>query len=547
MFNKKKKRILEAELTGHHLTNKQTGQVYEQALVPISDAESFRNDNVKDALVGKIITKVRAFFKDRTSDADDEKTTDTPTQGAVAAGALTSQGYYDRMQMDHDRKALYTDWVKMNRKSVIARRALNVTISNAFPTKEGDQGSHEIVSDDKKVKTVLDELDKRVDMDDFAPKWGRSTCQFGDSFIERVVNNEALIVRLKWLNPFYMYRNEDEYGRLDTERAFVMKDDQEVIGTFAYFQVGHTKYDQDLSSSYGTSFYFPGRIPSRQLEMMKEGVVIRRLVKSAKRYVYYVEVPPSATQEQKKSIVDDVKKSVRRKKIADSNGKIDLRKNPAIEEQDIFFPVWKDSNGRVEMFDSGAMSDDMNDLKFIRDDEIVSFGVPPGHLGLDKEVRGRSQLSWADIQFARTTRVIQKMMAGAQREVYDLQLVLLGMPGAEYKVIYPAISFVDERLKLEVEEIKWRIVAQARTMVGMPVKWLLTNIINLSEDEADEILVDGDYKDGGTQAGFGQGEPSKLDVQNALFSNGRLMADIATLRDKVREVIQYGLNKPMEL
>lgn len=548
MAKKKKQKILEAELTGHHLTNKETGQVYEQALVPIGDAEAFRTqDDHQNALVGKILTKVRAFFKTDTSDAEDEKTTDTPT-GGMASGGLVAQAYYDRMEMEHNRNALYSDWLRMDRKSVIARKALNVTISNAFPPTMGDETCHTIVSDQDKVETILDELDKRVKMNHFVPKWARTTCQFGDSFIERVVDNDALIVRLKWLNPFYMYRNEDEYGRLQTEKAFTMKDDQEVIGEFAFFQVGHTRYDQDLSSIYGTSFYFPGRFPYRQREMMDEGLVIRRLIKSSKRYAYYIEVPQSATPEQKKKIIDEVKHAVRRRKIADTNGKINLNKTPAIEEEDLFIPIWKDSSARVEMFDSGSMNDDLNDVLYFRDGEIVAYGVPPGHLGLDKEGRGRAQLSWADIQFARTTRVIQKMMAGAQREVYDLQLVLQGMAGAEYKIVYPAISFVDERLKQEVEEIKWRIVTQARTMIGVPMNWLLRNIIGLSEDEAEELLTDADYKDGGTQMGqgFGQGEPTKLDVQNAIFTNSRLMSDISELRNKVRYVIQYGLNKELE-
>jgi len=542
----RKKKFLQAQLTGKTLTDETTGQVYEQALVPFSDANNFRQDDQQTSLVGRIWAKIRPVYKDETSEADDHKTTDIAT-GNIVGGGPIAEAYYERMEMENDRKSLYSDWSKMDSKSVLARRALAVTISNAFPSREGDESSHEIVSDDKKVKTILDELDERVGMAEFAPQWGKTTLKFGDSFIERVIDEKNMIMRLKWLNPYYMFRNEDRFGRLDADEAFIMKSDQQVIGTFAYFQVGHTRFEQDLSSMYGTSFFYPGRVTYRQLEMMKEGVVIRRLTKSSKRYAMYVPVPPGAPIEQKNKIINEVKQSLRREKFSDSSGRLNTRRRPAIEEQDIFLPTWEGSPAKVEMFDPGNVDDALTDLIFFRDEEIVAYGVPPSHLGLDKEVRGRAHLSWSDIQFARTVRSIDKMMATAQREIYDLQLVLLGMPKAEYKVKYPAISFVDERLKMEVEKMKWEVAMIARSTLGIPMKWVLMNIMKLGENEVDEILIDGDYKDSDMGTQFPGGDSKGVNLQNAFFSNSQLMGQVAGLRDKMRYIIDYGLNKSLEV
>jgi len=553
---KKRRKWLDAKVTPEVLQDKD-GTRYSVALVPKAEADEWVQDQKHLGLAQRMWARIRPVFKGRTSDADDETTTDVGGSSSMYGSSQVAESYYEQMKLEQKRAAMYDDYRRMYKECVLARRALNVTVDNVFVAKEGDEKTWEVKSDDSSVQNVLEGLDKRVEMEDWLPKYVRATLKNGDGMHERVADQAASIVRLKWLDPKYVKRNEDKYGRLDSQRAFTMQDETgQVYAEFMYWQVGHTRFDHEIENRYGSSFFVTARRPWRQIEMMKDGVIIRRLTRASKRYSYIVPFPAGTHPDEQKKIIEQMKDSVRRTKFVDSDGKLDIRKRPALDDEDIWLAQVGDNQVKVEMFDPGGMNDNLLDIKFFNDEIVVSLGVPPAHLGLDKEVRGRAHLGWVDINFARLLRAVQKMAAGVQRGVYDLQLALLGMKTVDkdqYRIVYPPISFVDEKLKLEVEQLKWEVASNARATLGIPTRWLLEKVVGLSEDEIETIMGDPDYRTvepGASKGGgFGGFAPSPTDMRaarDAAYGNERIRAQLLDLRDKFQAVARYGLNQPAE-
>ena len=225
----------------------------------------------------------------------------------------------------------------MNAESVLLRRALNVTKNNTFMSRDGDEDSFIIKSENPKVQKVLDDMAERVGLHELSPKSYRSALQYGDGFEELVFDPAAALIRIKWLNPNYMRRNEDDFGRLMPDNAFSMVDaGGEIVANFAHWQVVHQRHEHERGDLYGTSFFFSGRRPYRILQAMEDGVAINRLQNATDRLVFYVPVPKNINPEGMQEFIDQVKAQFKRRINVDSNGKIDLTKSPIGDDEDIF-------------------------------------------------------------------------------------------------------------------------------------------------------------------------------------------------------------------
>lgn len=542
----KKQKYLEGQISDKVLTDPATGKEFVPVLIPKHEAEKYRTTMERRAgkLSDRVAAKVRPLYRDKSSDAAATPTTDVGGQVSLFGYSQIAGAYYDRMKQEQGRIARYDEYKLLYRECVPACRALNVTVGNVFTSSDGDEESWTIQSDDKDVQKQLEDLDRRCEMHEFMPKFCRSTLKYGDGFLEPIVDLAFSVTRVKWVNPRYVYRNEDQHGRLDAEAAFEMRDESgEVYASFRYWQMIHARYDHDIENRYGDSFFLTMRKPTRQVSMMKDGVVIKWLTRSTKRYSIIVQAPRGTNREERERIKNDMKDELRRDRMTDNDGNLDLRKKVPLDEQDIFLVVDKgDDKTDVKLFDPGGVNDNYDGIRLFIDDQIMALGVPPAYMGIDKEVRGRAHLGWVDIEFARMLRVIQKMNAGVQRRVYDLQLMLTGQrsdDSKQYRVVYPAISFIDEKMKLEVQQLKWQIASEAKATLGVPTRWLLEHVVGLGEEDIEEIMI-------GLQEPVQQPQRSNPNDMQGYVQKMRMHGELMDLRDKLSYVVKHGLHKPAE-
>ncbi|GAH37648.1 unnamed protein product [marine sediment metagenome] len=311
------------------------------------------------------------------------------------------------------------------------------------------------------------------------------------------------------------------------------------------FQVIHTRYDHEEGDPYGKSFFFGSRRSWRQLGMMEDSLVINRLTKTSKRYVYHIPIDKGITPVDRRKIIEEHKRELKKNKLIDTNGKFNIKRNPLADNEDIFMPTYPDNPSKVELLDRGGFEGTLDDIKYIQTKVIMPTKVPKAYMGLEADVRSKATLSWQDVEFARMIRSIQKLFASFQRRVLDLQLILLGIVPEEglYFIVYPAISFVDEKVKIAIQQIKWQIAVSAKQDLGIPTEWLLRNVVGLDDQAVNDILA------------MGIEEPVKVEpnpdqkkkAREAVMQNMQLQSELMDLKYMLQTISREKLNQPVEL
>lgn len=510
------------------------------AMVPMDEVDQMRSPDEK-GIFGRVGARFRAAFG---SSGKEAETTDTG-RAQSRAGSGTMNDIAEMTTIEMCRHSKYQDYRKIDAECTELGRALSVTVNNVFASRYGDQDSYEVRGDDQRSIDAIVELDERVEMHSVMPGACKSMLLYGDNFEEVVVDEDFAVVRLKWLNPFTMYRHEDDYGRLDKENAFTQIDDQGTkCAEFRPWQVLHMRHDYQRGDLYGRSFFFHGRKPWRQIGLMEDGVIMNRLTKATDRFVYYVEIPKNADEHDAKRIVDQAKKDLKKRPLVDPNtGKLDLRKSPVGDDEDIFIGVYPDSPAKVERLGASGTTGELRDVEHFQNKMFMSTGVPKAYLGLERDVNAKATLQWEDVEYARILRGIQKEIAQAQRHVYNFQLALMGIvPEKEsYKIVYPAISFVDEQIKMEIERMRWEIAVLARG-IDVPLRWVLVNVVGLSDEAAEEVDL---TREPQPAAGARPAAEDLADLRTSVFANARLARSVRDLRDMIAVVRSERLNKEL--
>jgi len=540
------------------LQNPKTGANESYAILPLQNlVEEYANE------IGRkkqgILDRVFGWFRDeaatKTDMVKDEKTTQLSTIGFGDLGV--TRGYHERTRLEHVRKAKYVDYERMDTEGTIGQRALNVTVNNAFMSKDGDQDSYEVDSKNSRVLSILKDLDERTDLKDESPGIMRSGLKFGDSFEELCFDpGKRLVERIAWINPVNTERNEDKYGRLVATKAFLQRDaigDEELA--FQFWQVVHTRYNHERGNRYGTSFFDASRRPFKVCRVMEDGVAINRISRSVDRIVFYVPTGRAATEYEKEKIVNDAMRKFRKRVAVDSNGNMDLTRAPFGDSEDIYIGVEsKDSPAKVEMLKGTTIIGQLGDVEYFRNLQIMGYGVPKSYLQLEQDVNAKATLGHEDIEFARMIRSVQKCFSKFLRGVYNRQLSALGVkPEAElYFIEWPSISFIDQQMRAQVDLLKWQIAALAKQTFGIPTPWLLSEIIGLDDDDIHEIesgLEEPVVQQPGGPTPFpgGQelGQRGRESVRDQYFGNRHLVAELADLKAMLTVVASERLNQTM--
>jgi hypothetical protein len=527
----------------------------ESHLIPLE--EGFGEITLTPAQKGifaRVGQRLRGWFTTKTSVADDEHSTDMGNQQSVAAamGTGISSAYYQQTKEENTRLARYRDYEKMDSECTELTRALSVTVSNVFASRKGGDESYVVRSSDPSTENIINDLDTRVEMQEILPEICRSLLKYGDEFEEVVVDNSLLVTRLKWLNQKNMYRIEDEYGRLSYDKAYVMKQDGSADEIpFKPWQVMHLRHDHQRGETYGRGFFFAARKPWRQLSMMEDGLVLTRMVRSTDRMVFTIPIPKGANEIEVRRILDTAKKHLKRRSVVDSStGKLDVRKSPLTDDEDIFIASHVDNPARVEKLTASSVLGQLTDVEYFQNKMFMSTGTPKTYLGIERDVNSKATLQWEDIEYGRLLRSIQKEMAAFQRRLYHLQLLLQGKPfdRKAFEIIYPAISFIDEEMRIGILKLKWEIAALAIGL-NVPMDWVLRNILDLDDSDVGEIFAA--MTPVQQSPGFvapTQGIPVEnidlASVRHRVFADARLTRSIRELKDMIAVVQSSGLARP---
>ncbi|MHA1613301.1 MAG: portal protein [Candidatus Thorarchaeota archaeon] len=508
-----------------------------------------------------------SFFKSRDSISQDNiSKDDNPSQTTaidVSAAAVASRHIYDQMQMDNTRLAKYEDYEKMEKESSILQRALSVVVNNTFMSRKGDGNSWEVESEDTPAAVkVIDEVNERTSLRTIMPSIYRSGLQYGDGFEEVVFDNKRLITDLRWLPPKNMIRNQDAFGRLLPEASFSLVDTigaNDAIAHLPWWQCVHLRHAHRRGDRYGTAMFYSSRRSFRILRPMEDSVALNRIISGVDRLAITFPVPKNTSAKNRQLMAAEMARKFTTKITVDSDGRVDFNRNPLLDTENFFIGVADGEKASVERISGSLVTDQLSDVEYFQNDLILGQPVPKAYLGLERDINSKATLGWEDIEFARQLRWNQQEVAWFLREIYDRQLQALNMESGKkiYKLVFPSISFIDDEMLWSVMQMRWKIATEARATLGVPVEWLLKEVVGLDDDAIERIVNHPDFRLTNDQ-NMNQGQESGLatheatsgelkDAKSTIAQNMNMMNSLHDLKSKLGYVIKHRLNQSVEL
>lgn len=314
--------------------------------------------------------------------------------------------------------------------------------------------------------------------------WCRSMCKFGDFILYMDIDDR---IGVKSVIPIPLKEVERMEGEDPTNQNYVQYQWNSAGMTFENWQIAHFRIlGNDKYSPYGTSVMESARRIWRQLVLMEDAMMAYRIVRSAERRVFYIDVGNIAPQDVEGFIQKTIT-SMKRNQVVDANtGRVDLRYNPLSVEEDYFVPIRGGESSKIESLPGGQFTGDIDDVKYLRDKMFSAIKIPSAYLSSDTEsVEDKTTLAQKDVRFARTIQRLQRSVIAELEKIGIVHLYTLGFRGDDL------VSF---RLKLnnpskiaELQELEhWKSkfdIAGGATENFFSRRWIAQNIFSLSEEE----------------------------------------------------------------
>ena len=314
--------------------------------------------------------------------------------------------------------------------------------------------------------------------------WCRSMCKFGD-FILYMDLDERLGV--KSVIPLPLKEVERLEGEDPSNPNYVQYQWNSGGMTFENWQVAHFRVlGNDKYAPYGTSVLESGRRIWRQLVLMEDAMMAYRIVRSAERRVFYIDVGNIAPQDVETFVQKTITSMKRNQVVNADTGRVDLRYNPLSVEEDYFIPVRGGESSKIETLQGGQFTGDIDDVKYLRDKMFAALKIPTAYLSSDSEANeDKTTLSQKDVRFSRTIQRLQRAVVSELEKIGIVHLYTLGFRGDDlvsFKLRLNNPSKIAEMQELEHWKIKFDIAGGA-TENFFSRRWIAQNLFNLSEEE----------------------------------------------------------------
>ncbi len=284
--------------------------------------------------------------------------------------------------------------------------------------------------------------------------------------------------------------------------------------------MAHFRINVDVHDPYGESIFETVLFDCKLLMAMKTSQTIKFLTSSTDKRFISVEtgLPRNA-----KNLVDNVKEVMKKRKISiDKFGSIDSIPSMISTFEDIYLPQ-RDGKKFVEIDHQQwgpNPQDDIEPLKFIRDNIVADLGVPPAFIGLEENATNRNLLTAESIQFARTIVSFQKEFSVCIHELFT-KIYFILYPNDPENIIEPVnIAFPPPKASMYEHELEY--VQNAANLInqlkdfGIPVKYLKEKYLSFLDWDAIKLYdteqkIEGelgsksDDQEGGMGGGMGGG------------------------------------------
>lgn len=380
-----------------------------------------------------------------------------------------------------DRLLCYEDAERLDHECAEAAAALDTLASLTSAPPEGDETPFRLEWEAGAPKEAVSALEALLQRTHLGPKTYailRDTAKYGDNFLEIVLDEGLEVVRVKHLPVRQLFREEGAHGEL-LDPAFTQRlhPGGTPLAAFAPWQVVHLRWSHQGERRYGRSHLDVARVVWQRLRLLEESMRVARLERGYDKLVHYVEMPPEAGREQARRRLDDYQQRLGARVVFNrETGAYDLRRQTLNVRTDFFVPVSRADDGSIHGGDVKLLAADnaqlarIDDVEYLHRQLLCALRVPAALLGFERDVNARATLAQQYAELARAIRRAQGMLTAGFRQVFDLQLRLLGLDDAlgRYRVLWPEVRLEDENARAEAEWYRARAQTLSTASLRLP-------------------------------------------------------------------------------
>lgn len=390
-------------------------------------------------------------------------------------------------------------------------------------TQDSDGKILNIFSSSEKVTKILNDMFKRLGLEDKSFDVIKNFCGYGDDFYEIIYSKSTKSVHSINQVPRELIGRKEINGVLQhfyVRKTQKMKEGEDSSYSFDYsykqnsdgglekidpIRILHWRIPSSEYSPYGKSVLDSVITPLEELRLMEQSLLIARITRAPERRVYYVNVG-SAHGEKGIAMAREVVSRLKRKNILDKLGKgMDSNVDffGSIEDITIPFRVGEEKStieSLPQLNDPGTLTD----LEFIRDRIFPGLGIPRTYLFDDTFANSNSNLSNKSISFAKRIRRIQKYFLYPIYKLAYIELKLKGIKEKDFEDLLITMnnpSNTDEREKIDLETLKWGLISNIKSMnaekVFFPDYYIYKDTLGMSNDEILDIMIQNLSQEGG--------------------------------------------------
>ena len=421
--------------------------------------------------------------------------------------------YRSRMELSSTRIKKYKDYRDMGEDTLISG-ALDIYADESCQMSPIHHATCWVNSRNQKVSVELTRMLDRIDIEDYIFGISRYLAQFGDNFIRPLASPNKGVVGIEFMEAEDVERLVDKYSRLTGYRVAPFGDRPFAPWDMVQFRImSRTQTVRQGGSVYGTSMLENGRRTWRQLTLLEDVLVIYRLEIAGRHRIFYIDVG-GVSHDQALALTRRYQRYFGKKQYFNpDNGEWTSRFNPLNLTADIFWPIRKDSNSRIDYLGVDPNVTGVVDIEYFRDKLFAALKIPKAYIGLDSYSSVKYGLAQIDVTFGRAVKRLQRAVINGLTRLCQIHLALIGVdplrPENQFMLQMMSPSTLDEQQRMEAMDLSLNLAQKLQEMgqlLGVEQEalqsYIVKNILGLTPfdlrpllDPEDEIAVDASLSD----------------------------------------------------
>lgn len=344
----------------------------------------------------------------------------------------------------------------------------------------------------KNIDQIIFKFENRTKIKTRLRDFVRKGLKYGDYWVEIIWGEvrgtkEMRVADFHDLNTYKMKLNiTDDTGKLNQEIPYIFEVDGKSNIGYEPHKILRFQFGNSAPNEYGRGLFFSGRKLYNRIDAMESGMVIGRLVRSHLRYLFKVDVT-GMTWDKGLEWIRNLKTYFTKKKVTDSQGNIKNVKIPLSADEDIYFPVKRDSPSDVKVLEGDTYISYIDDVYYFLNQLVLLARIPQSLLQTSGSRNAIAEQDTNPIRFAKS---LQANVKEVLKTLYKMELTAHGITEDlldEIDIIMPEIDSVSTVRKFDIERVRAEIVKIHSEAKVISKDFMRENILYLTEKEIEDI------------------------------------------------------------